>query len=216
MRTLRQIDIKSRSEYVFDSMTNIKRYDTNLVIVNQLSFINDDAVNYEIEYSKDYDNAYPLYLVFNDVDMYFSCVNGEKYLVFAQTDGDERVLKNYKKLWNEVKEEIRTIKGGGEPFEYEKDYMITRLESDNGLPLDKVLNIPVCVIIVRSAFEDDDKFYPQVCFERCSLEYEERRNVDNSYVYCITPLKSMNNSEYGKYLFKKRIVNFVTTDLSSL
>ena len=43
--------------------------------------------------------------------MYFSCVNGEKYLIFTQTDRNERVPKNYKKLWDEVKEEIRTIKG---------------------------------------------------------------------------------------------------------
>ena len=83
--------------------------------------------------------------------------------------------------------------------------MRIRFESENGLPLDKVLNIVVCVIIIRSVFEDDGKFYPQICLEHCSLEYEERRNVDDSYVYSIIPLKSINNSEYGKYLFKKRI-----------
>ena len=57
---------------------------------------------------------------------------------------------------------MRTIKGGGKPFEYEKDVMRIKFESDNGLPLDKILNIPACVIIPRSVFEDDDKFYPQV------------------------------------------------------
>ena len=63
MRTLRQISIKNCPEYVFDSMTNIKRLDTNLVSVNQLSFINDDAVNYEIKYSKDYDSARYVFFV---------------------------------------------------------------------------------------------------------------------------------------------------------
>ena len=105
MITLRQISIKNCPEYIFNSMTNIKKLDTNLVSVNQLSFINDDAVSYEIEYSKDYDDTYPLYLVFNDVDAYLSCVDGEKHLVFAPADKKERVLENYKKLWNEVKEE---------------------------------------------------------------------------------------------------------------
>ena len=59
------------------------------------------------------------------------------------------------------KKEIRTIKGEIEPFEYEKDVMRMKFESDNGLPLNKILNIPPCVIISRSVFEEKNgKFYP--------------------------------------------------------
>ena len=83
MRTYREISIKNCPEYIFNSMANIKRLDTNLVSVNQLSFINDDAVNCEIEYSKDCNDAYPLYLVFNDVDVYFSCVDEKEILSFC-------------------------------------------------------------------------------------------------------------------------------------
>ena len=78
-------------------MTNIEKLDTNLVTVNQISFMNDNTVNYETKYSEDYDGAYPLYLIFNDVDVYFSCVDREKYLVFALADKNEKVLENYKK-----------------------------------------------------------------------------------------------------------------------
>ena len=199
MITYRELSTKNRPEYVFDSMTNIKRLDTNLVSVNQISFLNDDAVIYEIEYSKDCNDAYPLYLVFNDVDVYFLCVDEEKYLTFASTEKDKKMLKNYKKLWDEVKEEIRTIKGGGEPFEHEKDYMRIRFESDNGLPLNKILNIPACVIIARSVFgEKNGKFYPQVHLNNCYIEYDH-----NCYFYGCPKisLKLMNNSEYGKHLF---------------
>ena len=83
MKTYRELSIKNRPEYIFDSMANIKELDTNLVSVNQLSFINDDAVIYEIEYSKDCNDAYPLYLVFNGADMYFSCVDERKHLTFT-------------------------------------------------------------------------------------------------------------------------------------
>ena len=193
-------------------MTNIKRLDTNLVSVNQLSFINDNALDYEIEYSKDCSDAYPLYLVFNDVGVYFSSVDGEKYLVFASADRNEEVLENYKNFWDGVKEEIRAIKGGIEPFEYENNYMRIRFESENGLPLNRVLNIPACVIIVRSVFEDNGKFYPQV-YLNCCLEYDHSYDF---YVCPKTPLKCMNNSEYGKFLSKKRVVNLVTTDFNSL
>ena len=149
-----QISIKNYPEYIFNNMTNIRKLDTSLVSINQISFINDNAVNYEIEYSKDYDDAYPMYLIFNDVDAYFELVGENKYLVFVPTDKNKRVLENLKKLWNEVKEEIRKIKGGIELFEYEKDVMRIKFESDNGLPLDKALNIPACVIIARSIFEE--------------------------------------------------------------
>ena len=194
-------------------MTNIKKLDTNLVSINQLSFINNDAINYEIEYSEDYDNTYPLYLFFNDVDANFLCADRKKYFVFAPTDKNERVLENYKKLWNEVKEEIRTIKRGIEPFEYEKGVTRIEFESDNGLPLGKILNIPACIIIDRFIFEKNDKFYPQVYLKHCCLEFE---HADNSYVCCKTLLKLINNSEYGKYLSKKQVVNFVTSDFNSL
>ena len=87
MKTYREINIKNYPEYIFDSMTNIKRLDTNLVSANQLSFINDDAVNYEIEYSKDCNDAYSLYLVFNDVDVYFSCADEKNtYFLPQQTE----------------------------------------------------------------------------------------------------------------------------------
>ena len=154
------------------------------------------------------------YLIFSDVDVYFSCVYGEKYLVFALTNKNEKMLENYKKLWDEVKKEIRTIKKGIEPFEYEKDVMRIKFESDNGLPLNKILNIPACVIITRSVFEEKDgKFYPQVYLKRCCLEFDHDAD---SYICCEVPLKIRNNSDYGKYLFKKCIVKFVNTDFSSL
>ena len=37
MRTYKELQIKNRPEYIFDSMTNIKRPDTDLVSVNQIS-----------------------------------------------------------------------------------------------------------------------------------------------------------------------------------
>ena len=124
------------------------------------------------------------------------------------------MLENYKKLWDEVKEEIRTIKGGIEPFVYQKDVMRINFESENGLPLNNILNIPACAIIARSVFEQkDDKFYPQLYLKRCCVEFD---HVSDSYVCSEAPLKVTNNSEYGRYLSKKRVVNFVTTDFNSL
>ena len=98
MKTFRQISIKNCPGYFFNSMTNIMNIDTNLLGTNQISFTSTDIVVYEIEYFKNLDSINSLYLVFNDVDTYFECIDENKYLVFASTDKNREVLENYKEL----------------------------------------------------------------------------------------------------------------------
>ena len=70
MRTLRQINIKNRPHYFFNSMTNIKTFDLKMLRVNEMSFKSTDDVIYDIEYitMKSSDGANSLYLVFSNVD----------------------------------------------------------------------------------------------------------------------------------------------------
>ena len=58
-------------------------------------------------------------------------------------------------------------------IKYSKDFIKIRFESDDDLPLGKMLNIPVCVIIIRDVFEEDSKYYPQVLLQDCFYEHEE-------------------------------------------
>ena len=55
--------------------------------------------------------------------------------------------------------------------------MKIKFESDNDLPLGKILNISVCVIIVRPVFQENDKYYPQVHLHKCLYEYEYKNEV---------------------------------------
>ena len=86
--------------------------------------------------------------------IHFSSVDEEKYLVFALTDKNKGALKNYRKLWNKVKEKNRRITGGIKTFEFEKDVMKINFESDDKLPLNKIINVPMCTIIAKSVFKD--------------------------------------------------------------
>ena len=174
MKTLRQLNIKNWPNYFFNSMTNIINLDTNLLGINQISFRSTDSVVY--------DGVNSLYIVFNDVDAYFQCIDENKYFVFALTDKNKEPLENYKELWSEIKDEIETITGS-EPIEYEKDFMKIKFESNDDLPLGKILNIPLCVIITKSVFQENDKYYPQVQFKDCFFEYEHEYE-DDSYVVC--------------------------------
>ena len=46
--------------------------------------------------------------------------------------------------------------------EYDKDYMKIKFDSDDNLPLNKVLKFHAVITIIRSAFERDGKYYPQI------------------------------------------------------
>ena len=47
----------------------------------------------------------------SDVDAYIIEENGNRYLIFALTKKNKKVLGQYKKLWNEIKKQIEAING---------------------------------------------------------------------------------------------------------
>ena len=71
------------------------------------------------------------------------------------------LLKKYIKLWDRIKNEIKVINGDKEN-NFGKDYMQTKFNSDNDLPLNKLLKFHTMAIVVRSVFEEDNKLYPQI------------------------------------------------------
>ena len=48
------------------------------------------------------------HLIFNNVGEYKES-NGYKYLIFASTNKNKKVLKKYTRLWDEIKDQIETI-----------------------------------------------------------------------------------------------------------
>ena len=70
-------------------------------------------------------------------------------------------------LWDEIK--IVTI-NGGKPGEYWKDFMKIKFNSDDNLPLNKILKLHDMTLIFRSVFENDGKFYPKVFLDECLYE----------------------------------------------
>ena len=110
-----------------------------------------------------------MHLVIGKVIGHIEEKNGSKYLVFDPTDEKKEVLTKYTKLWDGIKNEIVTI-NGGKPGEYGIDLMKIKFNSDDSLLLNKTLKIHNTTIIVRSVFQEDDKYYPQVFLDDCLYE----------------------------------------------
>ena len=170
-------------------MIAIKNLDPKLLNIDKILFKSTDAVTYHIKYitmkslghvNIDCENS--LYLVFNNVDGHIIEQNNEdKYLTFASEDKNKEIIEKYKKIWSEIKNQIETI-NGGKPIEYKKIFTKIRFESDDYLPLGKILNIPV-MVINGSVFKEGNKCYPQVLLHECVYESE-----DKLYKICIVLL----------------------------
>ena len=79
------------------------------------------------------------------------------------------VLEKYTKLRDEVKYHIQTI-NESKSGEYEKDFMKIKFNSNDDLPLSKTLMLHNLTTIVKSVFEEDGKYYPQVFLDEYFYE----------------------------------------------
>ena len=94
------------------------------------------------------------------------------YLVFALAKKNKGVLGDYRKLWNEIKKQIKAI-NNGESIKYEKDTVKIRLGLyDDDLPLNKILSISVLNIVVKPVFQNENNYYVQIHIHECEYECE--------------------------------------------
>ena len=107
------------------------------------------------------DSVNPLYFNIYTLDGFIEEKDGSKYLNVALTDYNNNVLKKYSEVWKEIKNQIVKINNGLEG-KYNKDYMKTKFDSDDDLPLNKVMKFYDLTVTIRSIFEKDGKHYPQI------------------------------------------------------
>ena len=62
--------------------------------------------------------------------------------------------------------EFNSFKSG----EYGKDFMEMKFNSYDNLPLNKILKLHNMAIVIRSVFQEDGKYYPQVFLDECLYE----------------------------------------------
>ena len=85
------------------------------------------------------------------------------------------MLKNYIDLWDAIKEQVELITGD-KVTKYSKDFMKISFKTNDDVPLNKIINNPVCVVSVSSFLKEDDEYRPQVLLRDYFYEYEEHVN----------------------------------------
>ena len=167
MGEVKQINIKNRTYYFYSDTIDLKNFDARLLKIDKKSYKNTDIyyIGYiTIKRINDYESIYsvnPLYLRINHASGYIEEKNGNKYLIFDSVDENKEVLKKYADVWDGIKNKIKAINGDKEN-DYGKDYMKIKFNSDDDLPLNKLLKFHLMTIIIRCLFSDDGNFYLQL------------------------------------------------------
>ena len=165
MENIKQININDFRYYFFNGIINIKKFWFKLIKNRQKITQKHRYLLYRIHHNKkSYENIYsvnPLFLIIGRVNGFIEEKNESKYLVFDSTDENKEVIKKYTELWDRIKNQIKTI-NDGKVGEYGKDFIKIKFNSDEHLPLNRLLKLRMLTIVVRSTFEEDGKFYPQI------------------------------------------------------
>ena len=77
----------------------------------------------------------------------------------------KEVMTKYVELWNKIKNLIETI--NGKPDDYDENYMKIKFSSDDSLLLNKIFRLYNLTVAVRSIFQEDKKYYPQIFLDEC-------------------------------------------------
>ena len=161
--------IKNHTYYFFD-VINIKNFDSNNIKIDEKSYKN--IYFYNIGYVMVKDSKYvkinsvnSLYLIFNKVNGYFEETNGNKHITIFPTNESKEKIKTYKELWIKIRDLIRSVTKNLD--DYDQNYVKIKFNSDDELPLNKMIEVPSMIIVVRAVFHENNKYYPQVFLDEC-------------------------------------------------
>ena len=172
MVATKQIDIKNKTYYFCNGLINLKNFDPKL-----LKLVKKSSKNITIYYigyvtkkpEYNINSANLLYLVIDELDGFVKEKEGNKYLNISVTDSNNEVLKKYGEVWSGIKDQVKKI-NNGKLGEYGKDYMKIKFKSDDDLSLNKILKFLMLIINIRTIFEKDGKYYPQIFLDDCLYE----------------------------------------------
>ena len=97
----------------------------------------------------------PLYLIFNKVNGYFEQINGNQYLILVATNENNEKSKKYEELCSKIRGLLRSITKNSN--DYDEKYMKIKFNPNEELFLNKTIDIPSMMIVVRAVFHENKK-----------------------------------------------------------
>ena len=168
---IRQLNIKGRTYYFYNDLINIKKFNSNNLKLDKKSVLGND-VYYIGHISKkpqwNVNSVNPLYLMINRIKDRFEEVDGNKYLIISSENGD--IMQKYQEVFDGIKEIIKKINDYNQPINYDDNYMKIKFNTDDNIPLNKIIYFPTITIVIRSVTQKDGKCYPPLFLDECLYE----------------------------------------------
>ena len=96
---------------------------------------------------------------------HFVEINGNKYLTLVPTNESKEKFKRYEELWSKIRDLIRLMTKHSD--DYDEKCIKIKFNSDDELLLNKTIEIPTMIIVVRGVFYENNKYYMQVFLDEC-------------------------------------------------
>ena len=104
----------------------------------------------------------------NRIKGHFEEVDGDKYLIISSENDD--IMQKYQKVLDGIKEIIKKINDYSQPIKYDENYMKIKFNTDDNIPLNKIIYFPTTTMIIRSVTQKDGKYYSQLFLDDCLYE----------------------------------------------
>ena len=88
-----------------------------------------------------------LRIIFDNLNRIFQEINGNKYLTLFSTNGNKEKIKKYEELLSKTRELIRSVTKNSN--DYDEKYVKIKFISENELPLNKRIENPNMLIVVK-------------------------------------------------------------------
>ena len=79
---------------------------------------------------------------------HFEEVDEDKYLIISSENGN--IMQKYQEDFDGIKEIIKKINDYGQSIKYDDNYMKIKFNTDDNIPLNKIIYFPTTTIIIRS------------------------------------------------------------------
>ena len=150
-----EVNIKNKKyNYIEKSIIKLNDISASLINITRKESMGINIYYIDHYYLEDDDiELKPFYFTINDVYGYFEENIGKKYFNIDNTYNNKKILQKYMFLWEYIKNIIENK--GGKPFsDFVKDNMTFKIDTDDNIPLNKVLKFDV-VILLKSVIEKD-------------------------------------------------------------
>ena len=165
---VKDINIKNRTHYFFNDIIDIENFDQNNIKIDEKPYKNIPVYYIGYVTIKKYIkicSVSPLHLIFIYVNGYFEENNGNKYLTLVPTNESKEKIKKCEEIWIKIRDLIRPMTKHSD--DVDKIYMKIKFNSDDELLINKTIEIPTIIIVVRAIFLENNKYLPQVFLDEC-------------------------------------------------